>query len=49
MKFGSCQLQSRAFCGLVEGEQVSELDGSPFTGWKSAGNVHLVRSPSRTR
>jgi len=31
MKFGRFQQQSRTFFGLVEGEQVVELDGSPFT------------------
>ena len=30
MKFGRFQLQSRTFFGLVEGDQVTELDGSPF-------------------
>ncbi len=30
MKFGRFQLQSRTFFGLVEGDQVAELDGSVF-------------------
>jgi len=33
-KFGRFQHQSHIFFGLVEGDQVTELDGSPFTTYK---------------
>jgi len=42
MKFGRFQLQSRVFFGLVEGDQVAELDGSPFDSYKSNGKRHAL-------
>ncbi len=44
MKFGRFQQQDRIFYGLVEGEQVIELDGSPFTSYKPTSNAHLLSS-----
>lgn len=44
MKFGRFQDQSRTFFGLVEGDQVTELDGSPFTTYKPTSNLHLLSS-----
>ncbi|MBY0265154.1 MAG: DUF2437 domain-containing protein [Burkholderiales bacterium] len=42
MKFGRFQLQSCIFYGLVEGEQVFELDGSPFTSYKPTTTLHAL-------
>jgi 2-keto-4-pentenoate hydratase/2-oxohepta-3-ene-1,7-dioic acid hydratase in catechol pathway len=42
MKFGRFQLQSRTFFGLVEGDQVAELDGSPFDSYKANGKRHAL-------
>ena len=42
MKFGRFQLQSRIFYGLVEGDQVAELDGSPFEAYKANGKRHAL-------
>lgn len=42
MKFGRFQLQSRIFYGLVEGEAVIELDGSPFTGYQPTTTRHAL-------
>ena len=42
MKFGRFQLQSRVFFGLVEGDQVAELDGSPFDSYKANGKRHAL-------
>ncbi len=44
MKFGRFQHQDRIFYGLVEGEQVIELDGSPFTSYKPTSNAYLLSS-----
>lgn len=44
MKFGRFQQQDRVFYGLVEGEQVIELDGSPFTSYKPTSNAYLLSS-----
>jgi len=44
MKFGRFRQQSRTFYGLVEGDQIVELDGSPFTSYKPTTNVHLLSS-----
>lgn len=44
MNFGRFQHQSRTFYGLVEGDQVIELDGSPFTSYKPTSNAHLLSS-----
>jgi len=44
MKFGRFQHQSHTFFGLVEGDQVIELDGSPFTSYKPTTNAHLLSS-----
>ncbi len=44
MKFGRFQQQDRIFYGLVEGEQVIELDGSPFTSYKPTSNAYLLSS-----
>ena len=40
--FGRIQLQSRTFFGLVEGDQVSELDGSPFDSYKANGGRYAL-------
>ncbi len=42
MKFGRFQHQSRTFFGLVEGDRVDELDGSPFASWKTNGKTHAL-------
>ncbi|MEN9784632.1 MAG: hypothetical protein RJA24_1975 [Pseudomonadota bacterium] len=42
MKFGRFLLQSRTFFGLVEGDQVAELDGSPFDSYKANGKRHAL-------
>ena len=42
MKFGRFQHQSRTFFGLVEGDRVDELDGSPFGNWKTNGKTHAL-------
>ncbi|MBY0271016.1 MAG: DUF2437 domain-containing protein [Burkholderiales bacterium] len=42
MKFGRFQHQSRTFFGLVEGDQVIELDGSPFTSYKATSKQHAL-------
>ncbi len=42
MKFGRFQHQSRIFFGLVEGDRVDELDGSPFGNWKTNGKTHAL-------
>lgn len=42
MKFGRFQLQSRTFYGLVEGEQVAELESSPFTSHKPTTTLHAL-------
>ena len=40
--FGRFQLQSRTFFGLVEGDQVVELDGSPFDSYKANGGRYAL-------
>jgi 2-keto-4-pentenoate hydratase/2-oxohepta-3-ene-1,7-dioic acid hydratase in catechol pathway len=42
MKFGRFQHQSRTFFGLVEGNQVAELDGSPFSSYTTTSNFHAL-------
>ena len=42
MKFGRFQHQSRSFFGLVEGDQVIELDGSPFTSYKPTSKQYAL-------
>ena len=42
MKFGRFQHQSRTFFGLVEGDRVDELDGSPFANWKTNSKTHAL-------
>ena len=42
MKFGRFQHQSRTFFGLVEGSQVAELDGSPFSSYTTTSNFHAL-------
>jgi len=42
MKFGRFQHQDRAFFGLVEDNQVVELDGSPFGHYKVTTNLHAL-------
>ncbi|MDP2397292.1 MAG: fumarylacetoacetate hydrolase family protein [Burkholderiales bacterium] len=44
MKFGRFQQQDRTFYGLVEGDNVIELEGSPFTSYKPTSNAYLVSS-----
>jgi 2-keto-4-pentenoate hydratase/2-oxohepta-3-ene-1,7-dioic acid hydratase in catechol pathway len=44
MKFGRFQHQDHIFFGLVEGVQVIELDGSPFSSYKPTSNLHLLSS-----
>ncbi len=45
MKFGRFQHQSRTFFGLVEGDRVDELDGSPFGTWKAAFEKSQIKTP----
>ena len=42
MKFGRFQHQDRIFFGIVEGNQVAELDGSPFDSFRTTGNLHAL-------
>ena len=42
MKFGRFQHQFRTFFGIVEGDQVAELDGSPFGTCKANGKRHAL-------
>ncbi len=42
MKFGRFQHQSCTFFGLVEGDHVAELDGSPFDAYKANGQRHAL-------
>ena len=44
MKFGRFRHQSRTFYGLVEGDRVDELDGSPFDTWKTNGKTYALSS-----
>lgn len=42
MKFGRFESQGKIFFGLVEGDQVVELDGSPFDSWKATTRKHAL-------
>lgn len=42
MKFGRFKLQGRIFYGIVEGDQISELDGTPFDSYKTSGRRHAL-------
>ncbi len=42
MKFGRFQQLSRTFFGIVEGDQVAELDGSPFDAYQANGKTHAL-------
>lgn len=42
MKFGRFELQGKTFFGLVEGDQVVELDGSPFATYKATARKHAL-------
>jgi len=42
MKFGRFEQQGRTFFGIVEGEQVTELDGSPFDSYKTTSKRHAL-------
>jgi len=44
MKFGRFAQGEREFFGIVDGEQVSELDGSPFENYKANGKKHPLPS-----
>ncbi|MBI2296883.1 MAG: fumarylacetoacetate hydrolase family protein [Betaproteobacteria bacterium] len=44
MKFGRFEQRGRVFYGIVEGDQVSELDGSPFDSYKASGRRHALSS-----
>lgn len=42
MKFGRFEHQGRAFFGTVEGDQVTELDGSIFESYKATSKKHAL-------
>ena len=42
MKFGRFESQGKTVFGLVEGDQVVELDGSPFAAWKATTKKHAL-------
>lgn len=42
MKFGRFRHQSHTFFGIVEGDEVAELDGSPFDSYKANGQRHAL-------
>jgi 2-keto-4-pentenoate hydratase/2-oxohepta-3-ene-1,7-dioic acid hydratase in catechol pathway len=42
MKFGRFEQQGRTFFGIVEGDQVTELDGSPFNSYQTTSTRHLL-------
>ena len=44
MKFGRFEQQGRTFYGIVEGDQVSELEGSIFGSYKSTPKKHALAS-----
>jgi 2-keto-4-pentenoate hydratase/2-oxohepta-3-ene-1,7-dioic acid hydratase in catechol pathway len=44
MKFGRFEQQGRVFYGAVEGDQVSELEGSIFGAYKSTSKKHALAS-----
>ena len=42
MKFGRFQHQNRIFYGLVDGDQVSELEGSPFDSYSHTTSLYAL-------
>ncbi len=42
MKFGRFEYQERIIYGLVEGDQVAELEGSPFDRYQVTSNIHAL-------
>ena len=42
MKFGRFEQQGRTFFGTVEGDQVTELDGSPFDNYRATSKRHAL-------
>jgi 2-keto-4-pentenoate hydratase/2-oxohepta-3-ene-1,7-dioic acid hydratase in catechol pathway len=44
MKFGRFQQQGQTFFGIVDGDQVTELQGSPFDNYKATGQRHALAS-----
>jgi len=42
MKFGRFELRGRVFFGIVEGDQVTELEGSPFDTYKATATRHAL-------
>jgi 2-keto-4-pentenoate hydratase/2-oxohepta-3-ene-1,7-dioic acid hydratase in catechol pathway len=42
MKFGRFDLQGKTFFGIVEADQVTELDGSPFDTYKTTAKKHAL-------
>ena len=42
MKFGRFQHQNRTFYGLVDGDQVSELEGSPFESYNHTTSLYAL-------
>ena len=42
MKFGRFEQQGRIFFGSVEGEEVTELDGSPFESYRTTGKCYAL-------
>jgi len=44
MKFGRFEHRGRVFFGIVEGGEVSELDGSPFDSYQASGRKHALAS-----
>ncbi|HEV2007870.1 MAG TPA: DUF2437 domain-containing protein [Burkholderiales bacterium] len=42
MKFGRFEQQGRIFFGSVEGEEVTELDGSPFKSYRTTGKRYAL-------
>jgi 2-keto-4-pentenoate hydratase/2-oxohepta-3-ene-1,7-dioic acid hydratase in catechol pathway len=42
MRFGRFEQQGRAFYGIVEGDEVQELEGTPFDSHKLTGKTHAL-------
>lgn len=42
MKFGRFEQQGWIFFGSVEGEEVTELDGSPFESYRTTGKRYAL-------
>lgn len=42
MRYGRFELGGRTFYGIVEGDQVVELDGSPFESYMTTSNKHAL-------